>query len=131
MKSVSFPGWTVCGYCAAAGISPFFSSMTLRQKIELAAIHNGMLDEIVGALENGRADFVVLDEITHACRYGVADTERLDHILACGRGAETEIIMTGRKPPAKLMECSDYISEIHCVRHPYGNGIKARTGVEW
>ena len=88
----------------------FFSGMSESQKHRLTAIHNRMLEEIDSLIATGRADFVVLDEITHAVRYGLADMERLQHILVYGKkkarenmsGERTEtdceIVLTGRVP---------------------------------
>lgn len=109
---------------------PFFANMTEEQKQELAGLHNRMLDTILAALAEGRADFVVLDEATHACRFGLLDEEKLERILAYGKSLTTEIIVTGRDAPERLCEASDYISEIRCVRHPHTDGVKARLGIE-
>ena len=73
---------------------------------------------------------IVLDEITHACRFGLLDESLLDAVLGYGKGADTEIVLTGRMPSAKLLEISDYISEIRAVRHPWEKGVPARAGVE-
>lgn len=120
-------GITILRSCRAF---PFFAKMTQEQKQELAAMHGQMLDEILEALLSGRADFVVLDEVTHACRFGLLDQEKLERILACGKCSAIEIILTGRDAPERLREVSDYISEIRCVRHPYTDGVKAREGIE-
>ena len=104
--------------------------MTEEQKQELAGLHDGMLDTILEALAEGRADFVVLDEATHACCFGLLNEEKLERILAYGKSLTTEIIVTGRDAPERLYEASDYISEIRCVRHPYTDGVKARLGIE-
>lgn len=109
---------------------PFFAEMTEAQKEELTDIHNRILAQIRRALREKQADFIVLDEITHACRFGLLDETLLDGILACGKGLETEILLTGRDPSAKLLEISDYISEIRAVRHPWEKGVPARAGVE-
>lgn len=121
--------------------------MSEEQKRKLTEIHNRMLEEIEALLVTGWADFVVLDEITHAVRYRLVDMERLQHILEYGRTkrvgstsrqigetvAETdcEIILTGREPSEELLEYSDYISEIRCVRHPFQRGVAARPGIEY
>ncbi len=109
---------------------PFFAEMTEVQKEELSDIHNRILAQIRRALRERQSDFIVLDEITHACRFGLLDETLLDGILACGKGLETEILLTGRDPSVKLLEISDYISEIRAVRHPWEKGIPARAGVE-
>lgn len=125
----------------------FFSGMSGEQKRELTGIHNRMLEEIDDLIRSDRADFVILDEITHAVRYGLVDTQRLGQILAYGKektagdtprkiaeaGVERncEIILTGREPSEELLAYSDYISEIRCVRHPYTQGVAARPGIEY
>lgn len=125
----------------------FFSGMSEAQKRKLTEIHNRMLDEIDALLGSGRADFVILDEITHAVRYGLVDVERLRHILMHGKketAGDTlreiteaavekncEIILTGRETSEELLAYSDYISEIRCVRHPFQSGVAARPGIEY
>ena len=89
-----------------------------------------LLKEILKALERKEADFVVLDEITHGCRFQVLDERLLERILDYGKGEAVEIVLTGRGPSERLLEASDYISEIACIRHPYEKGIRARVGVE-
>lgn len=109
---------------------PFYAQMTEAQKQELTDFHNRMLDEIYTAVSDKTADFIVLDEITHASRLQMIDEEKLDRILERGKGEKTEIILTGRGPSEKLLEQSDYISEIRCIRHPYEKGTGARDGIE-
>ncbi len=109
---------------------PFFRIMTEAEKKELMQIHNRMLEKILTALQKGQTDFVVLDEITHACRFELADTELLEQILESGKGEGTEILLTGRSPSRHLLEVSDYITEMQCIRHPYEKGVLARRGVE-
>ena len=109
---------------------PFYTRMTEREKERLTEIHNRILKEILKALERKEADFVVLDEITHGCRFQVLDERLLERILDYGKGEAVEIVLTGRGPSERLLEASDYISEIACIRHPYEKGIRARVGVE-
>ena len=72
----------------------------------------------------------MLDEITHACRLEMVDMRLLEQVLDLGKGTEREIVLTGRRPPPRLVEISDYISEIENIRHPFAQGICARVGVE-
>ena len=110
---------------------PFFSQMTKEQKEELAGIHGQLLERVLTELSEKRTDFVVLDEITHACRFGLVDAGKLERILSYGKCPETEIVLTGRDAPQQLQDVSDYISEIRCIRHPYRDGISAREGIEY
>ncbi len=109
---------------------PFYREMTEGQKKELRLFHDRMLQEVQTALLRKEADFVILDEITHASRLHMADEKLLQRVLELGKGPEREILLTGREPTMQMWEVSDYISEIRNVRHPYAGGITARTGVE-
>lgn len=112
----------------------FFSSMSESDRRELRKVQDEMLDEILRALKNGEADFVVLDEITHACRYGMVAKERLWEIIKYvkeNEKQEMELVLTGRGPEADLEEACDYVSRIACVRHPFEKGVTARIGVEY
>ena len=109
---------------------PFFRDMSDQDQAELTRIHNRILETVLTEMQKNGADFAVLDEITHACRLGLADDALLERILDCGHSQDKEIIMTGRKPPERLMEVSDYMTEMRCVRHPYAAGIPAREGIE-
>lgn len=109
---------------------PFYARMTEPEKKRLKDIHNRMLEEILKALERKETDFIVLDEITHGCRLQMLDERLLEEILDFGKGETAEIILTGRNPSERLLEVSDYISNIACIRHPYERGVGARNGVE-
>ena len=111
-------------------VFPFYRDMTKGQKKELRRRHDRMLEEIGRALSEKEADFAVLDEITHACRLEMVDMRLLEQVLHLGKGTEREIVLTGRRPPPRLVEISDYISEIENIRHPFAQGICARVGVE-
>jgi cob(I)alamin adenosyltransferase len=109
---------------------PFFRDMSDQEKAELSVIHNRILEEVLMGLREEGANFVVLDEITHACRLALADHTLLEQILDCGRSPDKEILLTGRKPTERLLEVSDYITEMLCIRHPFESGVPARHGVE-
>lgn len=109
---------------------PFYADMAETEKKKLKDIHNHMLEEILKALERKETDFIVLDEITHGCRLRMLDEGLLEEILDFGKGETAEIILTGRNPSERLLEVSDYISEIVCIRHPHESGVGARSGVE-
>lgn len=60
---------------------------------------------------------------------GLLDKELLLSFLGRNLGP-WKWLLTGREPSPELMELCDYISDIHCLRHPYEKGIQARKGVE-
>ena len=43
---------------------------------------------------------------------------------------ELEVVLTGREPAPELMELADYLSDIQKIKHPFDQGIPARSGIE-
>lgn len=108
----------------------FFSSMTLEQKEELTEIHNRILEEAILQAQEGKADVLVMDEVTYPVNWGLLDGGRLKDFLL-HKPEAVEVVCTGRDAPAFLTDAADYITEMRCVRHPYQKGITARKGIEF
>lgn len=119
----------------------FYNTLSDKEKRELTEIHNGILEELITAAEEGSCDMIVLDEVTYPVNWGLFDRTKLDRLLALGMtgkkseaGCEIrvpELVLTGRAPDAFLLECADYVTEMKCVRHPYDKGVPAREGIEY
>lgn len=108
----------------------FFSSMTGEQKEELTEIHNRILEEAIMQTKEGRADVLVMDEVTYPVNWGLLDCGRLKDFLL-HKPEAAEVICTGRDAAAFITDAADYITEMRCVRHPYQKGITARKGIEF
>ncbi len=74
-------------------------------------------------------DLVILDEACLACGIGLLKTNGLIEIL--NNAGKTEIVLTGRKCPKKLIEIADLVTIMKNVKHPYNKGIKARKGYDY
>ena len=44
---------------------------------------------------------------------------------------EVELVLTGRRAPASIIERADLVTEMREVRHPYQKGVLARAGIEF
>jgi cob(I)alamin adenosyltransferase len=78
----------------------------------------------------GEYDVVIFDEAVGAVTTGMLPL--IDVINMINTKPENiELILTGRQPPAELVELADYVSEIKAIKHPYEKGIKARKGIEY
>lgn len=88
----------------------------------------GGVDRAVEAVAGGY-DMVILDEYNMACWYDLATDEDTERILAARR-PETELIVTGRNAPQKLLDAADLITEMKKIRHYYDSGVAARKGIE-
>lgn len=104
----------------------FYKSMSEVDKTEITQCHNGLLESAFSE----SFEFIVLDELCSAYRLGLLD-RALAERLVLGSKDRAEIVITGREPPEVLLNAADYISEIHCRRHPYECGVTARLGVEF
>jgi cob(I)alamin adenosyltransferase len=58
------------------------------------------------------------------------DEEALRNFVL-GKPPNTELVITGRNPPAWLIGAADYITEMKKHKHPYDRGILAREAVEY
>lgn len=123
----SIPGITVLPCEKTFG---FYSRMSEEQKREAAGYYGSLLEKAWSRAEAGHYDMLVLDEIMAACRYGLADEDRLLKKLR-ERPDGLEVVMTGRDPSEALVEQADYVSEIRKRKHPYYRGLAAREGIEY
>lgn len=80
---------------------------------------------------------VVLDEVIHACNYGLLDEKEIfllinDYSAGANESIiNAEFVLTGRNPSKSFVDRADYISEIKKIKHPFDDGIPSRKGVEF
>ncbi len=86
-------------------------------------------ENLLAALQEP-ADLLILDEACAALELKMVD-EALLKKAVCEKPEAQELILTGRNPADWMMDMADYCTEMHCWRHPYEKGIKARRGVEF
>ncbi len=79
--------------------------------------------------ENEVSAVVIMDEVLHACNFGLLDKDRLVAFIDKYKD-KAEFVLTGRNPSEELVGIADYVSEIKKIKHPYDKGIFARVGIE-
>lgn len=109
---------------------PFFNKMTDEDKQEQRKIHDAIICRLIEALDEDRADVIILDELTYPYEWNLVDVSMVEELLDKAKG-KCEVIITGRNPVGRLMDRADYITDMKCVRHPYDKGITARLGIEY
>ncbi|MFW6048317.1 MAG: cob(I)yrinic acid a,c-diamide adenosyltransferase, partial [Candidatus Natronoplasma sp.] len=87
------------------------------------------LEKVKDALLSGNYDIVIADEICVAYHFELLRLEQLMHLTEI-KPDDVELIFTGRKAPEKLIEKADLVTEMKEIKHPYQEGIEARTGIE-
>ncbi|MCM8800837.1 MAG: cob(I)yrinic acid a,c-diamide adenosyltransferase [Candidatus Omnitrophica bacterium] len=75
-------------------------------------------------------DMIILDEINIALHLGLLKvSDLIDTIKLASK--DTEIILTGRYAPSKIIEIADLVSKIEELKHYYKKGVKARKGIDY
>ena len=108
----------------------FVHEMSDAQKAETRAIHDANLKKALEMQADGRCDMLVLDEAIDAYRLGVLDAGLFENLLN-DKPDGLEIVITGHKPDASLLELADYVTEMVKHKHPYDAGVAARRGIEF
>jgi cob(I)alamin adenosyltransferase len=76
-----------------------------------------------------KSDIVVLDEINVALWFGLLSVGEVLSFLD-ERPESVEVVLTGRRAPAELLERADLVTEMLEVKHYYRRGVQARDGIE-
>lgn len=108
----------------------FTYQMDVEEQLATRSLHESFFQQAADQAHAGLVDLLVLDEVLGAINTGLLQNEEVLDFLR-SKPSELEVVLTGRDPSSQLLELADYISEIHCVRHPYQRGICAREGIEY
>ena len=88
------------------------------------------LDAARDALESGKYDLVMMDEVNVAVEYKLIELQDVLDLVG-NKPPGVELILTGRYADAKLIEIADLVTEMVKVKHPFDRGIGARKGIEY
>jgi cob(I)alamin adenosyltransferase len=99
------------------------------EQADIDAARRGLL-EMSEIIRSEEFDIVVMDEVTIALHFGLFSTDELIGILK-SKPFSTEIIITGRYAPEKIIELADLVTEMKEVKHYYNLGVEAREGIEF
>ena len=94
-----------------------------------AAAHEA-LEKAEEALTDGQWDLVILDEMNYAVKYELVTKDEMMALLD-KKPADLHVVLTGRDACEKLIERADLVTEMHLVKHPYDQGVKAQKGIEF
>lgn len=109
-------------------IKKFIFSMTEEEKLLYKEDQNECF--LYAREHKTEYDLIILDELMSAINTGMISEDEVLFFLK-NKPCNLEVILTGRDPGEKLINCADYISEIKAIRHPYEKGIGARKGIEY
>jgi cob(I)alamin adenosyltransferase len=86
--------------------------------------------EVKRRIEAERYEFLLLDELTYAIKYGWIEEAEIVETLRNRPGFQ-HIVVTGRDASPGLIEAADLVSEVVKIKHPMDQGIRAQQGIEW
>jgi cob(I)alamin adenosyltransferase len=95
---------------------------------DVAAARSGY-DAVRAVIAAGAHDVVILDEATIATHYQLFSVDELLALVAL-RPPHVELVITGRRADARLLEVADLVTEMREVKHYYAQGVLARKGIE-
>lgn len=82
------------------------------------------------AVESGKYDLIILDEINIALHFDLIQLKDVIQLIE-KKEEHVELVLTGRHAHPELVKLSDYVSEILDINHPYQQGVKMRRGIEY
>lgn len=97
------------------------------EQLDLAA---GAFRHAVQKVNSGDYDVVILDEINNLISYGLLKAGDLVKLVK-NKPEKVNLVITGRGAPQELIDIADIVSEIKEIKHAFGEGIKARKGIEF
>ena len=87
-------------------------------------------NKIIEAMNSGKYDIVIADEINVAYMIKVLPVEELRRI-AKNRPENCELVFTGMGAPYEIIKMADLVSEVREVKHYYKEkGLTSRNGIE-
>jgi cob(I)alamin adenosyltransferase len=87
-------------------------------------------EEVKRRIAGERYEFLLLDELTYAVKYGWIPEDDIVATLRDRPGFQ-HVVVTGRDASPGLIAAADLVSEVVKVKHPMDQGIRAQQGIEW
>ena len=89
------------------------------------------LEKLKFILKLNNYDMLIMDEVLISVRdHFIEEVQLIEFIKS--KPDNLELVMTGRGATARLIELSDYVSEIQVIKHPFiQKGMGSRKGIEY
>jgi cob(I)alamin adenosyltransferase len=82
------------------------------------------------AIDSGKYNMVILDEINVAVDFKLVDLKQVVEIIK-NKPPALDLILTGRYAAKEIIRLADTASEVKEIKHHYAVGIKDRAGIEY
>jgi cob(I)alamin adenosyltransferase len=82
------------------------------------------------AIQSGKYDLVILDEINVASAWKLIDVKDVLALIS-DKPPSVEVILTGRYADQRIIDKADLVTNMDEIKHPYRKGLEARKGIEY
>jgi cob(I)alamin adenosyltransferase len=82
------------------------------------------------AVQSGRFDLVILDEVNVAAAWNLIDVKDVMRLIK-EKPENVELILTGRYADKDVIAIADLVTEMKEIKHPYKRGIPSRKGIDY
>ena len=107
-----------------------FTRRDEKRKAEHIAAAREAVREAETEIVSGDWDLIILDEINYAVKFGLLETEDVLQLIK-QKPHSLHLVLTGRDVRPEIVEAADLVTEMHLVKHPFQQGIKAQKGIEF
>ena len=87
------------------------------------------LKEVKEIMCSGEYQMIILDEANIATYFNLFSVDDLLDFIR-EKPKSVELVITGRKADARVIEVADLVTEMKEIKHYYQKGIEARSGIE-
>ena len=88
------------------------------------------LENAQKAVNSGRFDLVILDEVNVAAAWKLIDVKDVMRLIQ-EKPENVELILTGRYADKDVIAIADLVTEMREIKHPYKKGIPSRKGIDY
>lgn len=85
---------------------------------------------ILDVIKENKCDLLIIDEVMAVLSNKFLSVEDVLYIID-NKPKNMEVILTGRNVPSEIIEKSNLVTEMKCIKHYYNEGIPAREGIEY
>jgi len=118
-----------CKIISSELADPFFYSGNRKvSEQEVGDAQKKIFQTVLSEMADGY-DIVLLDEILNTVPNYLSEIDILK--LLRNKPKKTELILTGRPCPERILEKGDYVTEMKEIRHPFQQNISARKGIDF
>lgn len=89
------------------------------------------LDQAMNAVNGGKFELVICDEINNAVSDGLITKAQLKKLLKAAMSQQVSLCLTGRNFPDELLELTDIATNMTKIKHHFDDKFLANKGIDY